>query len=486
MMDVCLLLEGSYPYVAGGVSTWVHELITTMKDIRFGIVAIAPNSDPTRKLKYELPPQVIYLKDIYLHDYQLEPYRKREPSSRDYELLRQFYEGLMAGSVEGFGEVLRLFREEGCALDLQTFFAAPEIWELVKYFYQRFGENISFLDFFWTWRGNHLPLLQVLSAPLPRAKIYHSISAGYAGLLGAMAKECYGEKFFLTEHGIYTHERLLEISQANWIYEREKKNFRAERELSLLKRWWIGIFKVMSRLTYHYADRIFTLYEGNKIKQTLDGADPKKITLIPNGIDVQSFAGMERTPKAAPQIGFVGRVVSIKDVKTFIEAAKKVLISKPDVHFYVIGPTEEEPDYYEECLRLVESLKLEDQIEFTGRRDVRRYYSFLDIVVLTSISEAQPYAILEANACGIPVVATDVGACREMLEGRDELDQALGKSGWITEVANPEDTAKAILGLLEDKELYRSYSESGKKRMKSYYDVNDLRARYLNIYEQNL
>lgn len=486
MLDVCLLLEGSYPYVSGGVSTWVHELVTTMKDIRFGLVCISPNSDPTRKLKYDLPPQVLSIKEVYLHDYNLEPCRLRDPRPDDFAVLKNFYTEMLQQKYDGFPQFLKLFRGEECCLDLRTFFSAEEVWELVKYFYRRFGEAMSFIDFFWTWRGNHLPLLQVLNAALPRAKIYHSISTGYAGLLGAIAKEIYGEKFFLTEHGIYTYERMLEISQAAWIFEKEKKNFRAERELSILRRWWIGMFQVMSHLAYRYADQIFTLYEGNKVREIAGGADPAKIKIIPNGINVESFAGMRRQRKATPQIGFVGRVVSIKDVQTFIFAAKRVLHDFPDARFYIIGPTEEEEDYFEECRRLVDGLRIEHKVEFTGQTDPWQYYEFLDLVVLTSLSEAQPYAILEANACGIPVVASDVGACREMVTGKEPLDRVLGASGLITEVANPFETAEAIARLLKDKELYARCSEAGKKRVKQCYDVADLRARYLNVYEQNL
>lgn len=486
MIDVCLLLEGSYPYVAGGVSTWVHELMTTMKDIRFGIISIAPYSDPTRVLKYELPESVIYLREVYLHDYQLSPYRKREPTQKDVDLVVQCYQQFFQKKGDLFPEFLALFRGKQCCFDIQTFFSSEAVWEQLKLFYEKYGEGISFIDFFWTWRGTHLPLLQVLNANIPRARIYHSISTGYAGLLGAMAKILYGEKFFLTEHGIYTHERLLEISQATWIYEKEKKNFRAEKELSLLKRWWLGIFQILSRLTYRYADRIFTLYEGNKVKEIIDGADPRKITIIPNGIPLQEFADLAFYKKENPQIAFIGRVVSIKDIKTFILAADSVLQKIPKAQFYIIGPTDEEEDYYEECVRFVEGLHLEDTVTFPGRVLLKEYYAFLDLVVLTSLSEAQPYAILEANAAGIPVVATHVGACREMVEGKELMDQMLGPSGLITEVGNPNSTAEAILRLLGDKTLYHAASEAGKKRVQKYYDVDDLRSRYLNIYEQNL
>lgn len=486
MIDVCLILEGSYPFVAGGVSTWVHDLISTMKDIHFGIVTIAPHSDPTRKFKYDVPSHVTSFTEVNLHEYNLNPYRKRKPRKKDYDLVRTFYDGIFSGNYDSFPEFVKMFRGDTCCFDVQTFFSSFEIWEYIKEVYRRYGEEISFIDFFWTWRGTQLPLMQVLSAPLPQAKVYHSISTGYAGLLGSIAKVTQERKYLLTEHGIYTHERLLEISQASWIYEREKKHFRAEKELSLLKRWWIGIFKVMSSLTYRYVDKIYTLYEGNKIREVTDGADPQKISLIPNGINIEMFASLAREKKAAPQIGFIGRVVSIKDVKTFIQASKIVLGEFPEAQFYIIGPTDEEREYYEECQSLVEGLRLQERVVFTGRANILDYFKFLDLIVLTSLSEAQPFAILEANAAGIPVVASDVGACRELVFGKTDPDKALGMSGIITEVSNPHATADGIIQLLKDSKLYQQAGDSGKKRTRKYYDVEDMRSRYLNIYEHNL
>ncbi len=485
MIDVCLLLEGTYPYVAGGVSTWVHQLVSAVKDVRFAIVYIAPHSDPTRRVKYVVPQHVVYLKEIYLHDYELSPTRRREPTSQDYEGLRLFYEGLGKKDYEVFRKVVGLFQGEDHCLDIETVFFSKQVWKLLTDFYDRHSPEISFIDFFWTWRSTHLPLLQILQANIPRAKIYHSISTGYAGLLGAMARIHYGGKYFLTEHGIYTHERMLEISQASWIYEQEKKRYRAERDLSFFKKWWIEMFRVMSGLSYHYADRIFTLFEGNKVREILEGASPEKITIIPNGIDIREYQSIQYEKKKTPQIGLVGRVVSIKDIKTFIQAARIALSEIPDATFYVIGPTDEESEYYDECRLLAETLNLEGKVIFTGRVNIKDYYRFLDVVVLTSVSEAQPYVILEANISGIPVVATDVGACRELIQGRKLEDKALGPGGIITSVADPKETAAAIVKLVQDQNCYQRMSEAGKERVKRFYDQDDLLSRYLNIYEQN-
>lgn len=486
MIDVCLILEGTYPYVAGGVSTWVHQLVSAMTDIRFGIVYIAPNSDPTRSPKYELPPHVISLKEIYLHDYQLQKNHLRKPTPKDFAIIKNFYLELAANKDTSFSDFLSLFNGKNQCLDTATFFSHKGIWDILVELYEQTASDISFLDFFWTWRGTHLPLMNILQANLPPARIYHAVSTGYAGLLGAIAKQLTGSRFFVTEHGIYTHERLLEIAQANWIYEQQKEHFRAERDLSFFKKWWVTLFQVMSQIAYHQADRIFTLYEGNRLRQILEGAPTDKIQIVPNGIDLAGFASIKKEARKGLHIGLIGRVVSIKDIKTFLEAAALVHRQMPEAHFYVIGPADEEEDYFEECKTLAETLGLDKVLSFTGRADIRDYYKFINILVLTSVSEAQPYVILEANICGIPVVATDVGACREMLEGRGTEDRAIGPSGLITDVANPHATADALLQLAREPSLYEAMALAGQERVKRFYDQDDLLSRYLNLYEQNL
>ena len=85
MSDVCLILEGTYPFVAGGVSTWIHQIVTSMRDLRFSILYISPFPNPRREFKYQLPPNVIDIKDIYLHDYHL-----RGPMSHHVEKPSQY------------------------------------------------------------------------------------------------------------------------------------------------------------------------------------------------------------------------------------------------------------------------------------------------------------------------------------------------------------------------------------------------------------
>ncbi|MBI5208767.1 MAG: GT4 family glycosyltransferase PelF [Elusimicrobia bacterium] len=487
MTEVCLILEGTYPFVSGGVSTWIHQLINAMPDLRFSILYVSPFPNPRREYKYRIPPNVVDIQDLYLHDYRKDesrswPWRRRRSVAR----LGELHAALFEGRWEAFDEMLPYFRDPRRALTFWDVFRSRETWAQLERFYERYGEEVSFLDFFWTWRSMYLPLQKTLQCPIPKARLYHTVSTGYAGIMASIAKLTEDRAMLLTEHGVYTYERLLEISQATWIYSPQRERFRIQRELTFFKRLWLGFFELIGKLTYQHADRIITLYEGNKTREILSGAPADRISIIPNGIDLDHYRDIPlKTPDAGPKkVAYIGRVVSIKDVKTFVHAARIVRDALPDVEFLVLGPDDEEPDYAQECRELARTLGVEKTVKFAGRVDMREYYPQVDLVVLTSFSEAQPYVILEANAVGIPVVATDVGACREMLEGRLPEDRSMGPSGLVTAVARPEETAAAIVKLLKDQDLWSAMSEAGRGRTMHFYNQNDLISQYLNLYEQ--
>jgi glycosyltransferase involved in cell wall biosynthesis len=106
------------------------------------------------------------------------------------------------------------------------------------------------------------------------------------------------------------------------------------------------------------------------------------------------------------------------------------------------------------------------------------------VVVLTSLSEGQPLVILEANCAGLPIIATDVGACRELLFGVTPEDQALGASGLITPVASPHETARAMVVLWQDKNLRQRMGKAGQERVKQFYSQEKVKSSYRSIYRQ--
>ena len=145
------------------------------------------------------------------------------------------------------------------------------------------------------------------------------------------------------------------------------------------------------------------------------------------------------------------------------------------------GPEDEDSTYAARCRSMVTALGLDEHIEFLGPRRVSEIYPQLDVLVLTSFSEGQPLVILEAFAHGLPVVATDVGACRELIEG-SASDRKLGRSGIVTRVASPTDTAAALVQLAQQPSLRQAMGAVGAARVATRYQLEQVLASYDSLY----
>jgi glycosyltransferase involved in cell wall biosynthesis len=486
--DVCLILEGTYPYVTGGVSTCVYQLIKNTPQINYSIVYIGAGDEQFKEYRYPVPENVKLIKEISLFDYDIKGEVKHLDIELDGGLLASFYRSNKEERVQLFEQIYDAIIQPG-KKDFDPFdiLQSKQAWDFLTRFYQqRFkeGEGPSFIDYFYTWRFTHYPLFKVLTTDIPRAKVYHALCTGYAGLLGAVANIKYSRPFILTEHGIYSHEREIEIYQADWIYNTED-DLQARRNLSVFKDWWIRLFHFMSEVSYDRAQTITTLFEGNREKQIRLGAPEEKVQIIPNGIDYESYSSLERkTNSDQLVISMVGRVVSIKDVKTFIKSLSLVKKEVKSLIVYIIGPYDEEPEYYDECKNLVSFYELDDVIEFTGKVNVKDYYPITDLLVLSSISEGQPMVILEGFAAGVPCVATDVGACSELIHGRLAEDIAAGSAGLVVPFGKPDELGEAMVSLLKDPERLKNMGEIAKKRASQYYREEKTIEAYEELYQR--
>ena len=91
--DVCLILEGTYPYVRGGVSAWVHRLIEGMPEISFSLLAISPNRDYASKPDYELPPNVRTFAEVFIHEMVNDrgPRRRSRTKREAWRAMKRFH-----------------------------------------------------------------------------------------------------------------------------------------------------------------------------------------------------------------------------------------------------------------------------------------------------------------------------------------------------------------------------------------------------------
>jgi len=494
MPDICLLLEGTYPFVKGWVSSWVHQLVSRMPELTFTILHVSPkrNYYPEGPL-YEMPKNVVGLDEVFLHEYTMPEGRDSGEEIRDkVERFRALVNDMCEGRIEAFAPFIEALMAEGeGAMNSYDLLQTLEAWDVLEKTYRREAYEESFLNFFWTWRFSNMPFFNVLAADAPHAGLYPTISTGYAGVLAAACKVRYGSPMLLTEHGIYTKERRIEINRADWIEDWDSGEIVAERAAPYFKRFWVRQFQMMSGVCYEFADEIFTLYEGNTDMQVKDGADRAKIEVVPNGIDLKRFGEAAvkydaRSPNKRFTVGFIGRVCPIKDIKTLIYASRLIAEEVPDVFVRVMGPMDEDPDYADECKKLIKLLDLEENVFLEGPVNVLEELPGVDIVVLTSISEAQPLVILESGAVGLPIVSTDVGSCSELLFGRLPEDRIVGPGGLITPIATPGATAEAVLKLYREPDRRHEYGMNLRSRVKKFYDQEVMIAAYRDIYLRNL
>jgi glycosyltransferase involved in cell wall biosynthesis len=492
--DVALLLEGTYPYVRGGVSSWVHQIITALPEIRFAIVFIGSEPSMYGPAQYAFPANVTHVETHYLlhHDQHGKP-RSRRGNRSAFSQMGNLHEYLRRGGEIPGREMLDAFTQVGSAngISQEDFLYSRASWEYITQQYRQRCTEPSFVDYFWAVRAMHAPLfvLARIAAKLPRVRAIHAISTGYAGLLGAMIRLRRNIPFVLTEHGIYTKERKIDLAQATWLRDHNDDVCNTlHDEMGYIRGLWIRFYEQIGRMAYSQASPIVSLYEGNRERQIADGAAPERTRVITNGISLERYrAALERRPETVPPVlGLVGRVVPIKDIKTFIRTLRILANHRPDIQGWIVGPEDEDQLYVTECKELATSLGLNDNVKFLGFQNVLDILPQLGLMVLTSISEALPLVVLEAFASGLPCLATDVGSCRELIEGRTEEDRALGAAGSVVPIADPQGTAEAALELLNHAGRWRRAQQAGLERVARYYDDKLMFSSYRNLYMESL
>ena len=485
-VDICIIVEGCYPFVMGGVSSWLDWLIKNLPQYSFAVVAISATAEPA-EVVYDIPNNVMVFRKVSLHQNASGGLGAQgQPDLDPAQFADCLCRVIDAGHLDDLSDLIDLLRQDP-KITHESLMNSRVAWQAIQLMYDRHMPHGSFLHYFWAWRALFGGLFAMLLAPLPRARVYHTVSTGYAGLLAARAAVENKRPALLTEHGIYTNERRIEILMADWIAETLDSGFSIDEDRFDLKKMWVRGFESYGRICYDSCSRIVTLYEDNQQLQRILGAKQERLEVIPNGIDWTKFSNLPRaSDELRPTMALIGRVVPIKDVKTFLYAAAKVRKDLPELRALIVGPLDEDEGYYRECISLTTDLGLANCVEFTGRQDITKLLPQIHVNVLSSISEAQPLVLLEAGAAGVPAVATDVGSCRELLLGRTDEQPALGAGGIIADVASTDQIADGVLKLLSSPALRAQYGDAMAQRVHQHYNNVDVLKRYADLYDDCL
>jgi len=464
-MKICLILEGSYPFVRGGVSKWVNDMIRAMPEHEFVIWGIGDKEEKRGKYTVDLPENITEVFEAFM-DTALGERVPRNTKVRLNEVEYQAVREIIYCGDPNLQVLYDMFQTKG--INPVALFMSEPFLQIIKEFCTDAFPFAGFTDLFWTIRSMFLPLLYLVSQPMPEADIYHSCSTGYAGALGAFAAIAYNKPYVVTEHGIYTREREEEILRADWVP-------------PVFKELWISMFYMFSRFAYRKAHRVTSLFQRAAIIQEDLGCPMDKITVIGNGIRVEEFTNVQRKKSDGwIDIAAIVRIAPIKDIKTMIYSFSQLKQELPKSRLHILGAVDDD-EYHAECLSLIDYLGVEDII-FPGFVDIKQYLEGIDFTLLTSLSEGQPYAIIESMAAGLPLISTDVGSCRELIEG-DAYDR-YGPAGICVTPLHQSEMLEALIELSENEKMRQRMSQAGRQRVQAFYNIEGMVENYQNTYQK--
>jgi len=225
---------------------------------------------------------------------------------------------------------------------------------------------------------------------------------------------------------------------------------------------------IFDRITHHM------IAIGAEFKQNLlrDGVAAQKITVIPNGVDTARFAPLPDKSvlglaAGVPVIGCMTKMRPKKNLPLLVDAFAIVQRALPQARLVIVGDGAERPT----LVAHIQRLGLGESVQLLGlRRDVPELMNAFDVVALSSTTEAAPLAILEAGACGVPVVATAVGELPDMV--------IEGITGFLVPSGDSAALAARLLEVLQDPALRQKMGQAARQHIAQNFSIQaSVRAR---------
>ncbi len=478
MKRVLLVNWDNYPNIAhGGVYTRENALVEELSDYEFLVYNQLSNSNTNGV--YKVPKNIKGVTAFPLfgamrfEEFSDKPFLGKVFATSQKTVDNYFIPAFLSFVSQIISAECDTSKVAASILDLHAFFKKfdykkcvenPAVWEaflqLLKQdqLYREMSLNEALRAFQALQRT-----MQTLTVELPKVDLVHCALAWTPSLLAVIAKAEFGCPVIMTEHGVAFRELLLYYNA--YTYDEASK--------VLMKVMAANIVKTV----YSVADIVAPVCSANTEWERNLGLPLDKIRVIYNGIDTKKFTPMPVQRKTdRPVVVSVGRIEIFKDIVSLITAMKAVRDEIPDVMCLIYGEATD-LDYSRQCLETVKRLKLEGNVRFMGKTtEPEKAYNLGDVVVMSSVTEAFPFAAIEAMACGKPVVATDVGGTREALEG----------VGILVRSRNEGELARAIVKLLKDKQLRARLGEAALKKAREKFELSVTAGQYRLLYEELL
>jgi glycosyltransferase involved in cell wall biosynthesis len=487
-LSVLMTAEGTYPYAAGGVSTWCDALLRNTPDVSYVLLPIMMN--PHIEARFEPPPNVRSIINVPLWGIE-EPgefatgttfaqlyERKRRTSAAGIETeflppFRAFLDLVNSGGDPAeLGRVFVQLEDYFARRDYSSTMKSRKVWEAfvdtMQAFAHRSGALLppaarelqapSIFDLTeclrWLYR-----FLIVLTVRVPPVSVTHTTAAAFCGIPCITAKVRRGTPMIVTEHGVYLREQNLFLSRF--------------KRLFFCKQFLLNLITAVVRANYFHADVVAPVCHYNTRWELAHGTPQHKIRVIYNGVDPEVFLPAPKRG-GTPHVIATARIDPLKDIETFLRVAGRVRETHKDVRLTIFG-TVADAAYFQRCIALRRELALEDAVTMgEPAADIVAAYRDADVVLLTSVSEAFPYSVIEAMSCERAVVASDVGGVGEALED----------CGLLVRPRDVDGFASAVRKFLDDPPLRAHAGRRGRARVFEEFRLDGCIASYLELYKR--
>lgn len=229
--------------------------------------------------------------------------------------------------------------------------------------------------------------------------------------------------------------------------------------------------RAIGRLIVTSSDKLIAVSKSVLMHVIEDLKTPSsRIFHIPNGVDTRVYLPSNRRRKRII-ITYIGRLIRNKGPQYLVRAGPDILKGHPEAQIHIVG----EGPLKDNLMRQVKSRKLEDHIRFLGNvTDVLPILQETTIFVRPSLTEGMSLAILEAMACGLPVVASNVEGNAEIIDN--------GKTGYLVPPADSKALAEAVGFLLSDRRIIAEIGRKARKKAEKLYDWEQIADQTLEIY----
>ncbi|HYK02096.1 MAG TPA: GT4 family glycosyltransferase PelF [Thermoanaerobaculia bacterium] len=485
-LSVLLTTEGTYPYAAGGVSTWCDALLRNTPDVRYTLLPIMMN--PHIEARFDPPANVRSIINVPLWGIE-EPSEfalgttfaalyERKRGTTDARIEAEFlppfraFLDLVNGGTDpaAFGRVLVQLEDYFARRDYSVTMKSRPVWlmfvDTMQAFARRAASSLpagarehqlpSIFDLTeclrWLYR-----FLIVLTVHVPEVSVTHTTAAAFCGIPCITAKVRRGTPMIVTEHGVYLREQNLFLSRF--------------KRLFFCKQFLLNLITAVVRANYFHADVVAPVCHYNTRWELAHGTPQHKVRVIYNGVDPELFSPGPKRGHGTHVVA-TARIDPLKDIETFLRVAARIRQTHPGVRFTIYGSVAD-PPYYEKCLALRRELGLDDAVSMGSvASDVVDAYRDADVVLLTSISEAFPFSVIEAMACERAVVASDVGGVGEALE----------ECGMLVRPRDVDGFATAVRELLDDPSLRTRIGRRARARVLEEFRLDGSISAYLDLY----